>query len=282
MAKKFAVIIILFSILASIIPQHAFGLIVPPDIGSKPDEVTKAEANIKCTGPWWTKIACVAAKVARYMKTVLKITKAISYVPHSFPFGGPILSSERACSFKFNSVTWIPNPLCLIGACFPPTIPIGPIPIPIPLGGRAIVVGPPVPTYPKPINPLPGNQIPPGGKVIAFPWISRIYRQHTENRAGPWALGLGFTPFPLKDINDGLSKIIIWIPFKPLDPPCLVGGFYPPYIGECVSGFRFDCSASGERDRFGNDIYKVIRLLGTSKENAPASAFPKGYTLPLK
>lgn len=285
MTKKFAAVIICFSILSSIIPQSSFGLIVPPDIGTGP-QVPADDKIAPCTGPWWAKIACIANKVARYMRIVNKITTALDYIPHQFPFGGPILSSERACGFHFRSTTWIgvpPTPLIPYFWFFPATFSKT-----VSLAGRAIVVGPPVPTYPKPANPFTfsGSQVPPGGWVIAFPWISKIYDQHAEKRAGPWALGLGFSPFPLDDINDALSDIRIWIPPVPIDRDCLIPD--PTWLGahrvgpfeECIDRLSFECLASGEKDPFGNDIYKVIRLLGTSDENAPASAFPPGFTLP--
>jgi len=188
--------------------------------------------------------------------------------------------SERACTFKFDEYTFAYT-ICTPLGCYTPAI--GPITVPIPLVGRGIIVGPPVPTYTGSFDPTNPTVIPPGGKVIAFPWISRIFEQHTENRAGPWALGLGFTPFPLGEINTALDSIRIRIPPNVLDlanTPCWVPvpGYY---TGVCFDNLRFDCSASGELDPItGLEIYKVIRLLGTSKDNAPASAFPTGFPVP--
>lgn len=145
------------------------------------------------------------------------------YVPHKFPFGGHITSSERACSLK--GWIWIPTPF-------------GPVPCVnclywpfAPFGGRAIKVGPPVASP---------------GKVIVFPWISDVYRNKQENKIGPWALGLGFTPFPLKQINDALGLITI------------------PYGAGWIDHLHIACQASGEKDLNGNEIYKVILKLGTS------------------
>lgn len=256
MAKKLIVIIICLSIFASTIPRLAFGFNVPSDIGTGTQ--IPATGSLSCVGIW-TKIICVIKKIADIIKTVQKITKALDYVPHQFPFGGPILSSERACELKFRSTTWIGVYILGYWAPIPGTFTISKS-----LVGRAIEVGPPVPS---------------GGKVIAFPWISKIYQQHTEKRAGPWALGLGFSPFPLKDINDALKSIRIWIPPNPLDTSCFgfaaagyVSGAYYGRVGflaQCFDNFQFDCQASGEKDPQGNDIYKVIRLLGTSKDDVP-------------
>ena len=268
MTKKLIAITVLVSILTLTIPKHTFGIVIPPDIGT--GSQIPATGGLVCTGPF-TKIICVVKKVSDVIRTIQKITKSLDYLPHSFPFGGPILSSEQACSFHFDEYTFISGTLtyCSIIGCF--QFGAGPVPISIPLTNRAIEVGPPVPS---------------GGKIISFPWISKIYENHTENRAGPWALGLGFSPFPLGDINNALGSIKIRIPPNQLsiiDAPCWApiwpnGG---TYTGVCIDDIRFDCKVSGEKDPQGNDIYKVIRLLGTSRENAPASAFPSGFTLPL-
>lgn len=273
MVKRVVILVVCFAILASTIPRSAFGF-SDPNIGTQ----VPPSGTFACTGPW-TKVICAIRRVTDFMRTIRKLTKVLGYIPHQFPFGGPILSSERACSFKFDEYTFAFTICIPFAGCWTPAL--GPVPITIPLGGRAIVVGPPVPTYPKSTN--PNDPVPPpGGKVIAFPWISKIYRNHTENRAGPWALGLGFSPFPLKNINDALGGIKVRIPpnyLDPLDSPCWVpvAGFY---IGVCLDDFHFDCAESGEKDQFGNDIYKVIRLLGTSPNNAPARAFPPGFPVP--
>ncbi|MDO8496541.1 MAG: hypothetical protein Q7S43_03765, partial [bacterium] len=109
------------------------------------------------------------------------------YVPHTFPFGGHIISSERACSLKWTN--WVI--ICATG-CY-----IVPIPGYFHFSGRAIEVGPPIPS---------------NGKVIDFPSISDIYRNKQEDRVGPWALAIGFTPFPLDQINDALGLITIPLP----------------------------------------------------------------------
>jgi hypothetical protein len=250
MKAIFLATIILFSLIA-----HS-SLAIGEDTGIGTDV---PEGSLTCSGPW-TQLICVIKQVSDIIKSIQEISNSISnWVPHSFPFGGPILSSERACQFKFDSWTRIPNPLCLIGICTPPTIAIGPVPISWNLGGRAIEVGPPVPS---------------DGKIIAFPWISKIYDNHTENRKGPWSLGLGFTPFPLDEINRSLSSLRIWIPPDAINPPCdtIYAKLFLPLAGveECLDNFRFECLASGEKDSSGNDVYKVIRLLGTSQEDVPA------------
>lgn len=185
------------------------------------------------------KIVIVIKKIADYIKNINKVTRAIDTLPHKFPFGGHILSSERACSLKFRTWVW--------------TYPFGvPVPIvcpsciPIPLGGRAIEVGPPVPSP---------------GKIITFPFISDIYKNYQEDRVGPWALGLGFSPFPLDEINKTISSIDIAFPPSLVDCP---GVPYDTVF--CLDDFHFDCTASGEKDSFGNDIYKVILKLGTSPD----------------
>lgn len=183
-----------------------------------------------------TRIVNVIRRVAGYIEKIRKAGHFLGYIPHSFPFGGHITSSERACSFKF----WIWTYICYgpLGCYQTPCPNCGFIP----LGGRAIKVGPPLASP---------------GKIIIFPWISDVYRNHSEKRVGPWALGLGFTPFPLAEINDALGLIEI-----PPGPPCgsRIG---PPYVPNCFDHFHISCQASGEKDRTGGDIYKVIRKLGT-------------------
>jgi hypothetical protein len=260
MTKKILITSILLLVLGLNLPQNAFALNEDPTIGTGP-EVPEI-GSLTCSG-FWTKLICAIKTIADVIKDIRNLSSTLSnWLPHSFPFGGPILSSEQACSFKFTSYTSFPNPFypCTPVLC-PGNIVAGPIDVTWGLGGRAIEVGPPVPS---------------GGKVIAFPWISKVYDNHTENRAGPWSLGLGFTPFPLDEINKSLENIIIWIPPNPFNPPCstvLANWLLPPTSPqECIENLRFECLASGEKDQQGNDIYKVIRLLGTSKEDVPQDA----------
>lgn len=279
-----------------IAPLDVIAFNVDPGIGTgdqAPD--TTFGKSLQCVGTW-TKLVCVIKKIADWIKTITKITKALDYLPHSFPFGGHIEKSERACGFHFRVVTWIKAPtvgiLFLNPACTP-TTPCFPLPIPksftIGLVGRAIVVGPPVPTYSyggscnKYTN-VCSNGIGPctedkhcgsndDGWVIAFPWISNIYRNHNEAYVGPWALGLGFSPFPLPEINAALEDIRIWVPPTLLDRDCMApdptwafkitDGFIGQPIAVCVDRFSFDCKSSGGKDEFGVEIYKVIRKLGT-------------------
>lgn len=150
---------------------------------------------------------------------------AAGSIPHTFPFGGRITSSGNGCAIRF----WIW--VCTIFGCFPcPNC--GYIPIP----GTTITVGEPLPISPPP------------GKIFTFPFISDVYRTHSEERVGPWALGLGFTPFPLKQINMAFDQI----------PPI-------PYGFGWLDHFSLSCPASGEKSPSGDDIYKVIRKLGTSR-----------------
>lgn len=170
-------------------------------------------------------------KIVDVLKTSYKSYKVVenygklpSYVPHTFPFGGHITSSEQACSLKWTN--WVI--ICYGPAgCYPT-----PIPGYWPFTGQAIEVGPPIPS---------------NGKIIDFPFISDIYRNDQEDRVGPWALAIGFTPFPLDQINDALGLITIPLP---------AGGW--------ADNFHIDCSESGEKDQSGNAIYKVILKLGTS------------------
>jgi len=168
-------------------------------------------------------IVNIVRTVTSFMKSVSVFGNTLGgIIPHNFSFGGHITSSERACSIR--AWIWYEGPPLYV-----------PLPCPDcffwPLGGRAIEVGPPVPSP---------------GKVIDFPWISQIYRNYQEDRVGPWALGLGFTPFPLNKINDALGSIMIF------------------YGAGWIDHIRIDCQASGEEDASGNDIYKVILKLGTS------------------
>lgn len=192
-----------------------------------------------------TRIVGIIKDVGSVLRTIRNVSRSLdAWVPHSFPFGGHIETSERACEISFTAWIWVTNPACLIGFCFPPTIPI-PWDIDIPLGGRAISSGPPVPTP---------------GKVITFPFISDIYRNYSQNRVGPWDLGLGFTPFPLDELNRALEGIEIGIPPSPTDCP---GGPIEPFGKICLNNFEFECVTSGDTDRNGRPIYKVILKLGT-------------------
>ncbi len=209
-----------------------------------------------CSLAWWGRIICIVKKVFDIITTIRRTTQVLDYIPHQFPFGGPILSSERACDFKFHAF-WEQPTFCFFGVCY--SVPLGG-PVTIPLIGSAIEVGPPTPS---------------NGKVIEFPFITQKYRNNKENQQGPWALGLGFTPFPLPAINDELGKIIIHIPPTQTGDllPCAVGviTYGAPYSGVCFDDFRFDCKVSGKKDQFGIDIYKVIRLIGTSPNSVPQS-----------
>lgn len=239
---------LLFSVLLMTFPSTAFGLSYPdPDSGS-----TSVPGRLSCTG-FWTRIICVVRRVADALRVVFRIKKVVDSLPHSFPFGGHILTSERACSLKFDEyvIVTICSPLGCWGT------PFGPVPITLGLGGRAIRVDTPVPIVPPTTSPY--------GRAIVFPWISDVYQRHSEGRVGPWALGLGFTPFPLRDINNALGGIRIRIPLLPLydSAPCwtpIFGG----YNGSCTENFRFECLDSGEFDQNGEPVYKVIRKLGTA------------------
>lgn len=259
MTNRAIATILIFSVLSIAVPWSTFGFNYPStDSGS-----TSVPGRLSCAG-FWTKIICVAKKIADIMKSIFRVKKVIDSLPHSFPFGGHILTSERACSLKFNEYTFIAGVLTFctplpFPSCF--QFPAGPVPITIPLGGRAIRVGEPVPIVPPTTSPY--------GRAIIFPWISDVYKNHQEKREGPWALGLGFTPFPLKDINDSLKSIKIRVPpnqLSLLDPPCLTpiwpngGG----YTGVCIDNIRFECLDSGEFDKNGKPVYKVIRKLGTA------------------
>ncbi|MDP3696659.1 MAG: hypothetical protein Q8R55_01350 [Candidatus Taylorbacteria bacterium] len=247
MINRSIAIILFLSVFLMTVPGAAFGLSAP-DSGS-----TSSPGRLSCVGIW-AKIICVAKRVADAIKVIFRVKKIVDILPHSFPFGGHILTSERACSLKFNEYT-------IITICTPLTgcwgTPFGPVPISIPLGGRAIRVGEPVPIVPPTASPY--------GRAIVFPWISDVYRNHSENRVGPWALGLGFTPFPLKNLNDELKGIRIRIPLLPLydSAPCWTP-IFGTYNGICLENFHFECLDSGEFAQNGDPIYKVIRKLGTA------------------
>lgn len=250
MSKK-TLTIIYTAIVITVLPLETLAINVDTDIGSG-DQVPIPGKSLTCSG-FWIDIICAIKQIADIINTIRDISNSLlNWVPHSFPFGGPILSSEPACRFGFNSYTKSPWPICILGFCTWPMI--GPVPISWELGGKAIEIGPPVPS---------------GGKIITFPWISKIYRHHTEDRDEPWALGLGFTPFPLDEINELLDDIRIWI-LAGLGP-CWVPQFTGEFA-ECLNNFHLECVPSGKKDPAGNDVYKVIRILGTSKENAPKEA----------
>jgi hypothetical protein len=164
------------------------------------------------------------------------------YIPHLFSFGGHITSEENACSLKFRH--WYG--ICYgFAGCWLTPIPFSDR-VPTIRFGTAIEVGPP-------------RRSP--GKIITFPFVSDIYANHKEDVVGAWALGLGFTPFPLFLINDVLKVITL--------PNPIVGcQVRPAFPGEwCYDNFRIDCSASGETVR-GNPIYKVILKIGTAIDPA--------------
>ena len=172
----------------------------------------------------FTSIINIVKTATGFLKTANQYGNTLDgYVPHNFSFGGHITTSERACSLK--AWLWFPTPFGIVPCpnCF-----YWPF---APFGGSAIEVGPPISSH---------------GKVIVFPWISEIYRNKQEDRVGPWALGLGFTPFPLEKINDALDLITI------------------PYGVGWIDHIHIACSESGEKDQSGNAIYKVILKLGTS------------------
>ena len=130
-------------------------------------------------------------------------------IPHTFPFGGHITSSEDGCKLHY----WVFTVVLGVQVTFPG--------FPIPIGGPAIEVGPPVSTP---------------GEVFIFPFISDVYRNNRENRVGPWALGIGWTPFPINQINDALALI----------PPITIGN---------VTFYNFSLSCPSDN---------VVLKLGTS------------------
>lgn len=152
------------------------------------------------------------------------VSKVAANVPHKFIFGGHITHSEGGCSLKFTTHTRI----VVLGVPV-----VVPIPGLIPLGGNTIEVGPPVNS--------------PGGQMFTFPGITDIYRNNSQGRVGPWALGIGFAPFPIDKINDALGKL-------PSIPP---GGCGQTQGSEfCVDNFHLDCSDNNKN---------VILKIGTSK-----------------
>jgi hypothetical protein len=310
MSKKLLIIWLVLSIIFLSYPRQSSALFdIPDDWGSSSTE-TREALSVLCTFgvPYlnalgrivcairraleWLKsfdiflrIANIVGRVYTYVNRVERIRSYLSYIPQSIPFGGHIESSERACDLHFRSVTWLgiqAGPYWFPGHVY--------VPVDIPLTGRAIVVGPPLPTYNYGTcnnNVCTSGQTGPcrddrdcgsagDGKIISFPWISNIYRNHTEDTVGPWALGLAFTPFPLDEINDELREISIWIPNAPLygtgdNLACwswytqgLMWEEYPKqgFLYECLDDWAFECQSSGATHE-GRPIYKVIRKLGT-------------------
>ncbi len=254
MAIRIVAILILISFVALLAPQaHAFSF------------------------NFINKIVKVFKTLYRYYKIVSKYAAVPGYIPHGFSFGGHILSSERACSLKW--INWATCPLCFGLAV--------PIPGYYPFPDRAIVVGPPAPSYnnvcvrnvcsngifgPCRTNADCGVD---GGKIIEFPYITEIYRNKTEGKRCPrgnklpcpWALGNGFTPFPIDKVNDALDAVIVTIPpGQALNPAACTAVQGYSGIVFCADHFHIDCSASGEKDKLKKDIYKVILKIGTSPE----------------
>lgn len=144
----------------------------------------------------------------------LQAIKQAGNNPGMFKFGGHITHSEGGCHIKYMVFIYV----CAFG--FPCVFPG----VPISIGGNTIEVGPP----------LPG----PTGQMFTFPGISDIYNNHHEDQEGVWALGLGYSPFPIDRINDALGNI----PNIPIPD-----GF--------LFNFSLDCSENNKN---------VILKLGTS------------------
>ena len=172
-----------------------------------------------------TKITKIFKTVYGGAKKYKTINKIASDEPHTFAFGGHITHSEGGCAVKYT----VHIRIFILG--IPVVVPFPGVPIP--LGGDTIEVGPP----------LSG----PPGQMFTFPGISDVYSNHSEGRVGPWALGLGFAPFPIDKINEALDEL-------PSIPP---GGCGQGQASEvCMDNFHLDCSDNNKN---------VILKLGTSK-----------------
>ncbi len=153
--------------------------------------------------------------IAGYVKTAQGAidNSASEDTPHRFIFGGKITHSEGGCHIK---AKFCPAGICKVG--------VSVITIPIPNGGNTIEVGSPVPS--------------PKGQMFTFLGITDIYANKNTDKEGHWALGTGFTPFPIDKINDALGKI----PNIPV-----------PYGS--IGDFHLECSKSNKA---------VILKIGTS------------------
>ena len=150
--------------------------------------------------------------IAKYVKTA---RDTAGEVPHRFVFGGHVTHAEGGCHVKYT--------VLLYNACF--GFPCPPFPgVPIPIGGNTIEVGPPLSS--------------PSGQIFTFPFISDVYANHNEDKVSHWALGIGYTPFPIDKINDALDKI----------PPI-------PIPDGQVYDFSLECSDSNKN---------VVLKMGTS------------------
>lgn len=177
------------------------------------DDINKAKSA-------WNFIGTIRSVVG-FIKTLKNLKTGNNLpenVPHIFVFGGHITHSEGGCALNFKVIIYGVGITCF-GICA------------IPLGGTTLEVGPPVDS--------------PEGQMFTFPYISDIYANHSEGREGPWALGIGFTPFPIDEINDALGKI----------PDIYVGTY--PYVGNVYIGnWYLKCSDNDKN---------VILKMGTSK-----------------
>lgn len=166
--------------------------------------------------------------IRKAVKFIIAIKNANLKVPGIFVFGGRITHSKGGCKIKYRVWTTV----CYgIFGCWATPFPG----FPIPLGGNTIEVGPPISS--------------PKGQMFTFPGITDIYMNKRQGKVGPWALGIGWKPFPIKQINEALKNIEISIG----GGACYVR---PQSIGQtCVNNFHLDCSDNNEN---------VILKIGTS------------------
>lgn len=129
-------------------------------------------------------ITGIVDAIKKAIKFINVYKNAKSKIPGLFVFGGRITHSEGGCAIKYWVFIYTAPPFGQ-----PITFP-GP---PIPIGGTTIEVGPPIRS--------------PKGQIFTFPYVSDVYKNNSEKRVGPWALGIGFTPFPIDKINDALDNI---------------------------------------------------------------------------
>jgi hypothetical protein len=141
-------------------------------------------------------------------------------IPHVFPFGGLITDTSGGCFLKFTII------VCTPVGCFP-----GPGAVPFP-DSTTLVVG------------RPG--LPSPGEIFTFPGVTKVLPSYNEGKRNHWTLGLGWTPFPIDQINSALDLV-----------PAVSTGVVT------FLNFHLDCSDSNQH---------VVLLIGTS--GSPSSGVP--------
>lgn len=119
-------------------------------------------------------------KIAGALKAFRDFLASNPGAPGRFVFGGRITDRQGSgCDLAVSGVTHSTPP-----------IPFYEVPIPLPI--PALKTGTPIATP---------------DWVLIFPFISNVYETHNEDKVGPWALGLGYYPLPIDQINAALDAI---------------------------------------------------------------------------